>query len=455
MKNVFIYLLAITFSSFTLAQELKFSQKPKLIYDYNQKEAVLFKNDSVVIKTKQKQEVPIFKETFPGNFDEYIPVSVENRNLFVHEGCGPVLEFKNDSLIRIDSSFLHKNQFLGSIFTFKNEIYIFGGYGLFTSKKIITKYNFKTHEWDLEKTNDEEIPTLRDCLTTVIGNSLFVYGGYNNDDKFNNMIYRLNLVTKNWEVYKSNITVLLGGLSKKNSTNLIRHEMGLFAINEDKIYEINFKTNTIHKYKNDYIKFNIDGFIINDTIYNVFNLNENPKYKYEFKMYPLKKHITNYENIELISSVYNEDNIIFYLSLFFVLILILLTVLVGYKKRFWFVSIIKNTAFVYSIKTKSLFYKGKYVHNLSAYDIIILERQFQSKNNFFALSDLNDLFADPSINESMDVLIKRRETKLNGFIKTITAVSGLRSEKICAFKKNETDKRIKEIQILPNAITYI
>jgi hypothetical protein len=55
----------------------------------------------------------------------------------------------------------------------------------------------------------------------------------------------------------------------------------------------------------------------------------------------------------------------------------------------------------------------------------------------------------------MDVLIKRRETKLNGFIKTIAAVSGLSSEKICAFKKNDTDKRIKEIQILPNAITYI
>ena len=68
MKNVFIYLSALAFSSFTLAQELKFSQKPKLIYDYTYKEAVLFLNDSVVLKTKKKEEVSIYKSAFPGNF---------------------------------------------------------------------------------------------------------------------------------------------------------------------------------------------------------------------------------------------------------------------------------------------------------------------------------------------------------------------------------------------------
>lgn len=55
----------------------------------------------------------------------------------------------------------------------------------------------------------------------------------------------------------------------------------------------------------------------------------------------------------------------------------------------------------------------------------------------------------------MDVLIKRREKKLNNFIKTIAAVSGFNSDEICAFKKNEADKRIREIQILPKAITFI
>jgi hypothetical protein len=87
--------------------------------------------------------------------------------------------------------------------------------------------------------------------------------------------------------------------------------------------------------------------------------------------------------------------------------------------------------------------------------MLLLEKQFLSKNNFFPLSDLNDLFSNSKQQDTIDVLIKRRENKLNSFIKTIAAVSGLNSDEICAFKKNEADKRIREIQILPNAITFI
>ncbi|WP_353167617.1 hypothetical protein [Flavobacterium sp.] len=144
MKNVVVYLLAMSFSNFTLAQELKFSQKPKLIYDYNHKEALLFKNDSVVLKTKQKKEVSIFKEAFPGNFSEYIHVNILGRIILVHEGCGPVLEFRNDSLVRLDKSYLHRNQFLGNLFVYQNEIYFLGGYGLFTHKKYLPNSILKT-----------------------------------------------------------------------------------------------------------------------------------------------------------------------------------------------------------------------------------------------------------------------------------------------------------------------
>lgn len=61
MKNVFIYLSVLGFSSFTLAQELKFSQKPKLIYDHKLNEAILFLNDSVVLKTKQEKKFLFLK----------------------------------------------------------------------------------------------------------------------------------------------------------------------------------------------------------------------------------------------------------------------------------------------------------------------------------------------------------------------------------------------------------
>ena len=453
MKNVFIYLLALAFSNFTLAQELKFSQKPKLIYDYNQKEAMLFKNDSVVIKTKQKKEVSIFKESFPGNFSEYLYINVGGRNIFVHEGSGPVLEFRNDSLIRIDKSYLHRNQFGGSLFTYKNEIYFLGGYGLFTHKKILTKFDFENQEWDLIKTNDLNIPTFMNCLSKVIDDKLYVYGGQANETA-NHKLYILNLKTKEWKICESNIFKKYGEIQYQK-IDLLSEEDGFYGMNSKNIYYFDFKKNIIKKYKNNFTKQFPGNLIIKDTVYGIFEFKTDPNYSFTFEQYPLKKHINDKNDFIVIDQIYYEDHTELYSTLSVVCILLIIIVYLFIRKKYWFISLVYKTPYIYSIKKNKLFYKGKLVSVLNNYDRLLLEKQLKHKNNYFTLSDLNDLFSDSKQHDTMDVLIKRRETKLNGFIKTIAAVSGLSSEKICAFKKNETDKRIKEIQILPNAITYI
>jgi len=453
MKNVFIYLSALAFSSFTLAQELKFSQKPKLIYDYNHKEALLFKNDSVVLKTKQKKEVSIYKAAFPGNFSEYLHINIGGRTLFVHEGCGPVLEFRNDSLVRLDKSYLHRNQFFGSLFSYKKEIYLLGGYGLFTNKKILTKYSFANKEWDLIKTNDTNIPTFSNCLSKVIDDNLYVFAGFTNDT-VNHNLYILNLKTKEWKVYKSNIFKNFKTIIQ-NQNKLLEEKNGFYIIDEYKMFYLDIKNNSIKQFKNKIVKQYPENFILKDTVYGIFNIYQDPRYSYVFEQYPLKKHINDKNDFIVIDQIYYEDHTELYSTLSVVFILLIIIVYLFIRKKYWFISLIYKTPFIYSIKKDKLFYKGKLVSVLNNYDRLLIEKQLKHKNNYFALSDLNDLFSDSKQQDTMDVLIKRRETKLNSFIKTIEAVSGLHSEKICAFKKNETDKRIKEIQILPNAITYI
>lgn len=453
MKNVFIYLSALAFSSFTLAQELKFSQKPKLIYDYNHKEALLFKNDSVVLKTKQKKEVSIYKAAFPGNFSEYLHINIGGRTLFVHEGCGPVLEFRNDSLVRLDKSYLHRNQFFGSLFSYKKEIYLLGGYGLFTNKKILTKYSFTNKEWDLIKTNDTNIPTFSNCLSKVIDDNLYVFGGFTNDT-VNHNLYILNLKTKEWKVYKSNIFKNFKIITQNHDT-LLQEKNGFYIIYNFNMFYLDLKNNSIKQYKNNLIKLFPGNFILKDTVYGIFDFKTDPNYSFTFEKYPLKKHINDKNDFIVIDEIYYEDHTELYSTLSVVFILLIIIVYLFIRKKYWFISLIYKTPFIYSIKKDKLFYKGKLISVLNKYDMLLIEKQLKHKNNYFALSDLNDLFSDSKQQDTMDVLIKRRETKLNGFIKTIAAVSGLSSEKICAFKKNETDKRIKEIQILPTAITYI
>lgn len=453
MKNVFIYLSAFAFSSFNLAQDLKFSQKPKLIYDHNHKEALLFKNDSVVLKTKQKKEVSIYKAAFPGNFSEYLYINVGGRTLFVHEGCGPVLEFRNDSLVRLDKSYLHRNQFFGSLFSYKKEIYLLGGYGLFTNKKILTKYSFTNKEWDLIKTNDANIPTFTNCLSRVIENNLFVFGGFTNGSA-NHNLYILNLKTKEWKVYKSSIFKNFDTIIQKQNI-LLEEKNGFYIINQYKMFYLDLKNNSIKQYKNNLVKHSLGNFILKDTVYGIFDFKTDPNYSFTFEKYPLKNHINDKNDFIVIDQIYYEDNTELYSIISVVFILLIIIVYLFIRKKYWFISLIYKTPFIYSIKNGKLFYKGKVVSVLNNYDRLLLEKQLKHKNNYFALSDLNDLFSDSKLQDTMDVLIKRRETKLNGFIKTIAAVSGLSPEKICAFKKHDSDKRIKEIQILPNAITYI
>lgn len=453
MKNVFIYLSALAFSNFTLAQELKFSQKPKLVYDYKHKEAVLFLNDSVVLKTKQKKEVSIFKDTYPGNFSEYLYINVGGRTLFVHEGCGPVLEFRNDSLVRIDKSYLHRNQFLGNLFTYRNEIYFLGGYGLFTHKKILTKFDFENKEWDLIKTNDTNIPTFMNCLSKVIDDNLYIYGGYTNEAA-NHNLYVLNLKTKAWKVCKSNLLKYFETITQNQNT-LIEEKNGFYIIDEYKIFYVDIKNNSIKQFKNKLAKHYPGKFVLKDTVYGIFDFKTEPNYNFNFEQYLFKKHISDKNDFIVVDQIYYEDRTELYITICVVFIFLAITIYLIIRKKYWFISIIYKTPFIYSIKKNKLFYKGKFVSVLNKYDILLLEKQLKHKNNYFALSDLNDLFSDSKLQDTMDVLIKRRETKLNGFIKTIAAVSGLSPEKICAFKKNETDKRIKEIQILPKAITYI
>src|SRR5690606_8640707 len=55
-------------------------------------------------------------------------------------------------LSRIDNSFQHRNQFHHGpwIDQRSGNLYAFGGYGLFTAKSIITKFETESGEWQLQ-----------------------------------------------------------------------------------------------------------------------------------------------------------------------------------------------------------------------------------------------------------------------------------------------------------------
>ena len=65
-----------------------------------------------------------------------------------------------------------------SIFIYKNEIYRYGGYGFFSVRELIVKFDFETSEWESVKVNRELIPRARYSNSFSIDeNNLTIIGG--------------------------------------------------------------------------------------------------------------------------------------------------------------------------------------------------------------------------------------------------------------------------------------
>ena len=103
---------------------------------------------------------------------------------FVDKGCGVVYVLKNDTIKRHDQSKHHENQFYGTFFLYKGEPHIFGGYGLFQFKNIITRYDIREREWFCYNVRGGYFPKPRQSAYGKIeGDRLYISGGLGRDAK--------------------------------------------------------------------------------------------------------------------------------------------------------------------------------------------------------------------------------------------------------------------------------
>ena len=76
-------------------------------------------------------------------------ISTYSQNYFLDPLGGGVFLFKNYILSRKDNSFQHKMQINSSQFIYKGNIYKYGGYGFWSDRNFITRFDIKTNEWEL------------------------------------------------------------------------------------------------------------------------------------------------------------------------------------------------------------------------------------------------------------------------------------------------------------------
>ena len=112
------------------------------------------------------------------DINNFTPIKINDVFYFVQNVGGLVLELNKNDLKRIDNSFNYKMQIASTIFRYNNEIYRYGGYGYFSAREFIVKFDFETNEWESVKVNGELIPPARfSNAFSIDENNLTIIGG--------------------------------------------------------------------------------------------------------------------------------------------------------------------------------------------------------------------------------------------------------------------------------------
>jgi len=111
--------------------------------------------------------------------DELVAISTGDESYFLSPSGGGVFLIKNHALIKIDNSFEHQMQTQAGVFVYKDHIYKYGGYGFWSDRNFITRFDFETNEWELVNFSKSEIipKGRRHSIVKVIGDDLYVIGG--------------------------------------------------------------------------------------------------------------------------------------------------------------------------------------------------------------------------------------------------------------------------------------
>lgn len=449
----YIFLSFSTFKGFSQIDQYK--GEYFLFQDAKTRKSIIIERDSIYLIGNSNHPNRLKHSSYPEIISRYNTFLIKGKNYFAHNGCGPVLEWRNDSIVRIDNSFLHQNQYGAANFIYKNEIYYFGGYGLFTYKNILTKYIFKSREWMVVQTFGKELPSFRrDANRIIIGDNLYIFGGLEeNPDNFyfgqklaDSNVWKLNLTTLNWTkegTFNPKYNSLDGYFNFQNGKKTYLINRGA----DNKLLEIDIEANTIKKYLLPSL-INVKSFYFDNKSKELVVLHLlSTTNQYKVIRIHLNTALKNPISSEPFISNSSGKMIVFLVIGCCLLLLCFLLFKTKLKR------IIKtHNGLIYDSEKIQLNYKGKKIESIDVNELKIISYLILNQNHFTALYTLNELFEQDDLNENYTSTIKRRENTLNNLITKLSLITGCDENEIVEYRKNPNDKRVKEIRLKENFI---
>lgn len=430
---------------------LEFGKDHFLFFDARNNEPVLVVNDSILYSGYgfEKQQIannPGFKIL---DFQHPYSFQIQKQTYLVADGCGPVLEFRNNGFYRIDNSFPQRNQYFASPFTFNGEIHLFGGYGLFTHKNLVTKYNFKTAEWTQSQIPPGEKPTERfRAFSFTWGDNLYVFGGFTkNPEKVqehikvgDGTVWKLHLPTMKWEKYGKYDASHFGIEPYKS----FQTENKLYLIYE-KIYEVDFEENTIKTFA--FKEWKGINDIVYDTVQKkvVYTYLMTNKGSYTIMAEPLKDFLGKLETEES----FVKSNYSWAIYLVGALMIVLLMMVMG---KYIQSLNKKKKELIFDSKRNTFHFNKKPIVNLNENTHDLLVFLSLNKERWVSLNEINDLFGANEKNNNHIAINKRRETAQSDLLFKLGNLLNKPNDEILLERKNPKDMRLKELKLAPNVV---
>ena len=441
MKQVLLFLL---FSTLSFSQTLivRDDNLINTLVSIENERMYLFYPDKLIDVNLHDFSTKDVLYDFPNiDFKSFIGVSVNFKYYFLDPQGGGIYLFENNKFKRIDTSYKHRMQIESSVFTYKNEIYKYGGYGFWSNRNFITKFNFETNQWDfVPHLNSKELPSgSHRSIVKIIEDDLYVYGGvkvskFNPDImEDNNEIWKFNFINKVWRKLGVN------NLQRDNILNNTKIDYGnkslFFDRKTSSTIGIDFINNKITTYKSSTLLNSLSPIPISFFYKNKFFLfvKENPSSSIIVLKIRNKDEISG-EMIDQKSFYRNQ--------------LVILTLMVIIGSVFIFILVYKIIRYLNKKRNKlSLKFKNKVKFKNKEVDLDDISYEIVKilvKNEFVLSKDIIPLLKIPHMDYAHSTRVMRDTLfqinfKLKRLVKSETDV--------IVIKKSDYDKRIKQYSI--------
>lgn len=367
----------------------------------------------------------------------------DKKGYLMHNSGGIIYEFDGNKFTRIDDSIEFNSQYQSFPFLYKNSIYNFGGYGLFTFKNIITYFNESKKETELLNVTTpiaQHPPGRKQMLAQVDGNKLFMGSGigYNiyipkPDEKIEVLrdYWVFDLVAKEWQQLGDGKTLTKDEyeyyslIYDFDGKNLVIKTDEVFADDIKNNKRIFFKNANIDILKSMKKSLEKDYITYNSHRKGFYLIVDKPSTKNKILFVSVAELLGKPTGSETLYATDNHSNV--YIGLIIISIFIGVFLILKKKSNFKKVYSKRNEIEIILTEEESEIFK------------LILEKH----PHFISFPDLMDVF-EPHLNydskkKKLRQSLYQIEDKIKGVLKT--------TKSIFEERKNKEDQRIKEIRI--------